>query len=434
MFRITSSAFAALALLATSASAATLCVNHGGTAGCWSTISAAVTAAAPGDTILVAASTYNEDVHITKSLSLVGNPLNPPVIDAAGLNNGIFIDGSATAPAPGVANVSVYGFKVEHAKFEGILVMNGTNITLTGNHVLNNTKALNPGAAACPGLPAFETNEATDCGEGIHLIGVDHSFLIRNLSENNSGGILVSNESGPSWNNLISGNIVHDNGYACGITLASHGPATSVIPSATLPYPIMHNTISNNESHHNGLLLPGAGAGVGIFAPFPGTTTTANVVSGNSLHDNGLPGVTMHNHAWSPFAPPVNLNDNVIIGNKIWGNAADTADAHTPGTTGIDLYSVAPVTGTIIAQNEFSDEALDIVFSAPAGSTMSVHFNDFNSAGIGIDNLGAGWIDATNNWWNRATGPGAGGSTASGPSVTTAPWLPAAYGTYTDPQ
>ena len=46
--------------------------------------------------------------------------------------------------------------------------------------------------------------------------------------------------------------------------------------------------------------------------------------------------------------PPVNLNDNVIVGNHISGNAADTEDAATPGPTGINLYSVAPVWGTVI--------------------------------------------------------------------------------------
>jgi pectin methylesterase-like acyl-CoA thioesterase len=50
--------------------AATLCVNPGGTAGCKSTINAAVAAASAGDTIRVAAGTYKEDVVITKSLSL----------------------------------------------------------------------------------------------------------------------------------------------------------------------------------------------------------------------------------------------------------------------------------------------------------------------------------------------------------------------------
>ncbi|WP_263355863.1 right-handed parallel beta-helix repeat-containing protein [Acidicapsa ligni] len=409
---------------ASNASAATWCVNHAGTAGCKSSISAAVSAATAGDIINVAQGTYAEQVIITKPLSLIGDPFNPPVIDATGQFNGIFVNGMATAPLPGIANVTIYGFEIHNARFEGILIANASNVTILANHVLNNNKALVPSAAECPGIPAFETSEAMDCGEGIHLMATDHAFVARNLVEDNSGGILITDETGVSNSNLIQGNVVQNNGYACGITMAGHPPATSIIPSATISFGIMHNVISNNQSHNNGLLLPGAGAGVGIFAPGPGSTNTANVISGNELYDNGLPGVTMHNHGSAPApAPGVNLNDNVIIGNHIYGNAADTADATTPGPTGINIYSTAPVTGLVISQNTFSDETVDIVFKAPAG-TIDAHFNNFTPHSTGIDNLGSGVISATENWWNCAAGPSAKCSIATGTGITTSPWLP----------
>lgn len=71
--------------------AATLCVNRGGTSGCKSTITAAVNAASPGDTILIARGTYKEDIVITQSVSLIGSDRGT-VIDATGLSNGIFIN------------------------------------------------------------------------------------------------------------------------------------------------------------------------------------------------------------------------------------------------------------------------------------------------------------------------------------------------------
>jgi pectin methylesterase-like acyl-CoA thioesterase len=51
--------------------ASTLCVHPNGGFGCKSTISAAVAAAAAGDTIVVAPGTYKEAVVITKPVSLV---------------------------------------------------------------------------------------------------------------------------------------------------------------------------------------------------------------------------------------------------------------------------------------------------------------------------------------------------------------------------
>jgi len=48
---------------------------------------------------------------------------------------------------------------------------------------------------------------------------------------------------------------------------------------------------------------------------------------------NGEPGVSLHSHT-----PGQNLNDNIIVGNTISGNGKDTADAVTPGTTGINVF------------------------------------------------------------------------------------------------
>ena len=415
---------ALLSLYGASTFAATLCVNPGGKHGCMSSISAAVTAASPGDTISVAEGTYKEQVVITKSISLVAVERGESIIDAKGLPNGIFINGMSAAPNAGVTGVLVSGFKIRNANFEGILIANASDVTIVDNHVLDNNRSLDIATPACPGIPAFETNEGEDCGEGIHLMGVDHSSVVRNESEHNSGGILISDETGASRNNLISGNSVHDNPYDCGITMASHGPATSVIPTAKVSFGVMLNTISHNDSSHNGFQVPGAGAGVGIFAPFPGTTAWANVVVDNELHNNGLPGVTMHNHAAAPSpAPPVNLNDNVIVGNRISGNAADTADAATPGPTGINVYSVAPITGTVISQNVIEDEAVDLAFKAPSGQ-VNAHLNDFKGFAVGVANYGTGTVDATENWWRCAGGPGSKGCVGVvGTGVLFTPWL-----------
>ncbi len=407
--------------LAVPSFAATLCVQPQGHLGCQKTIGAAVAAAAPGDVIYVWPSVYKEQVTITQSVSLVAIPGTHTVIDATGLSNGIFINGMAAAPMAGVANVVVSGFDVRNANYEGILVVNGSNVTLTDNNVHHNNLLLDIGAGACPGIPAFETNEGDDCGEGIHLMGADHATVRHNDVDYNSGGILISDETGPSHDNVIDGNQVHDNPYDCGITMASHGPAPSVVNQG--PFGIWNNTISHNSSYRNGTKLPGAGAGVGIFAPFPGTTDAGNVVIGNDIFDNGLPGVTMHNHASAPApAPPVNMNDNKIIGNHIHGNAADTEDAATSGPTGINLFSTAPVTGTVISGNDIDNEAIAIAYNVPSGQ-LNVHFNDLPRS-IGIDNIGTGTVDATENWWNCLTGPGSGHcASVTGTGVSTAPWL-----------
>jgi parallel beta-helix repeat protein len=396
---------ALLIAAAAPAGAATLCVNPGGTGGCSTTIGAAVTAAAAGDTIQVARGLYKENVTITKSLSLVGAGSENTTIDATGKLNGITITGAS--------NVTITGFTVENANASGIWITGSSFVTVSDNRVTDNNKGLITSGASptCPVLAGtpYEKGEALDCGEGIFLSGVDHSVIAGNTVTNNAGGILLTDDTGATHDNLVSNNYVVRNVPDCGITVPSHSGLG-----------VYQNTISGNEVSYNG------DAGVGIFAPGPGSKTYANVVIGNRMRGNGIPGVSMHNHAAPAGAPPVIFSDNMIIGNDISGNGADDADAATSGPTGINVFSLAPMTGTVIAQNIIHDEALDIVIKTPAttGAAFLVHLNDLNGNQVGLQNAGASGVDATLNWWGCPGGPGAKGcTTVSGTGVMFTPWL-----------
>ena len=222
------------------AGAATLCVNPSGSQGCYSTINAAVSAAHAHDGIKVAPGTYHEDVVIGKTISLIGTNSANTIIDATGQPNGVYVDGLDN---PGLSDVVVTGFTIQNANFEGVLITNASGVLVYRNVVRGNDKSLDISTPACPGLPAFETAEDEDCGEGIHLVGADHSTINNNTVQANSGGILLSDETASTHDNLISGNAVMNNPYDCGITLASHPPAQ---PGS--PFGVMHNTVASNTS------------------------------------------------------------------------------------------------------------------------------------------------------------------------------------------
>lgn len=414
VMRLIAGGWALLIASSQPAGAATLCANPGGIGGCFQTIGAAVAAASAGDTIQVAPGTYSEDVIIGKSLSLVGANNANTIIEAKGKANGIYVDGLDNA---GLSEVVVTGFTVENANFEGILVTNASSVTIWGNRVVSNDLALNASAESCPGQPEFETSEGDDCGEGIHLSGVDHSTVANNFLQNNSGGILLSDDTGLTHDDLITGNVVRNNPYDCGITLASH-PLYSSLPSNT-PRGVDRNTISDNDSSENGLAIEGAGAGVGLFVAPPGLETAGNVVVGNRLVGNGLPGVAFHLHTASAGQ---NLNDNLIVGNYVAGNGADTEDAATPGPTGINVFGVAAITGIIIVENVIKDEAVNVVVNTPA--LVDVHLNNLLGNQIGVDNLDDGTVNAVQNWWGCVKGPGSPGCTSiSGSNVVSTPFL-----------
>jgi len=385
---------------------ASLCVNSTGFGSCYATITEAVGAAAPNDVISVAPGTYRESVVIGKAVSIAGHNA---VIDATGLPQGFFVNGLVHR----VGGVQVTGFTIKNANFEGVLVLNATDVTVANNVVTHNNLALADGH--CPTRPVYEPGEDQDCGEGIHLQGADHSIVTNNTVEENSGGILLSDDTGPNHDNLVSLNMVSSNPYACGITMASHVPSPT--SGATQPYGVYHNTVYGNRSEKNGLAI-GGGAGVGIFASIPYAKAFANVVVGNLVSGNGLPGVAMHAHA--PFQ---SLNDNMVVGNTVVGNGPDTEDAKTPGPTGINLYSLTPVTGNVFSGNLIQDEAYDIAVKVPA--LVMVHFNALLGLRVGVDNLGVGEVDATGNWFGCGGGPGTAGSCSAveGLNVLSAPWL-----------
>jgi parallel beta-helix repeat protein len=401
-------------------SAATLCVNPGGTNGCFAKIGAAAAAASPNDTVRVLPGTYAEDVVIGKPLSLVGAGRSTTIIDAAGLSNGVYINGRDNA---GLNNVVVTGFEIKNANFEGILITNASTVTVWNNHVFNNDKSLDPTVPTCPGIPSFETGEDFDCGEGIHLLGVDHSIVTNNLVENNSGGILLSDDTGKTHDNLVSGNSVRDDPFDCGITMASHAPA----PGSQDPHwGVVHNTIAGNMSFHNGTEVPGAGAGVGLFSDGSGPgLMSSNVVINNDIRNNGLPGVAFHSHA-----PGDTFADNMIVSNQISANKADEGDTTTPGPTGINVnsgFGMSPISGTIIAQNTIDQEAVAVAINTPV--QVSVNLNNFVAPTVGVDNLGTGTVNALENWWACTGGPAGGSGCAgvAGPGILFAPWLGAPF-------
>ena len=407
-----------------SAFAGTSCVSPGGAGGCFSSIQAAVDAASPGDTINVQPGTYSEAVVIRKSLSLIGSgTADAPntVIDASskgapGVNVDGLMGGQNAMGGTYLWNVTVSGFEVKKADTQGILVTNAANVTISQNHVYENNVGLTVGSNGpeCPALPLyFAAGESFDCGEGIHLSGVSNSSVINNISENNAGGILLSDDTGQTHDNLVMGNMVRHNTPDCGITLASHN-----IPALYTPPPpgVFGNTILGNTSMENGL-GGGDGAGVGLFAAAPGAMTYGNTVAHNTLTGNALPGVTMHGHA-----PGQYLDNNQIVWNTISGNAADS-DAPTSGPTGIILWSaVVPVNGTVILNNDISGEDIGIAVAA-AGFT-NIHQNSV-VGGMGVLNMvdTAASVNARTNWWGCKDGPGAGGCSTVSANVDYDPWL-----------
>ena len=340
---------AAAATPAVTLAAGSLCVNPTGAHSCYTSIQAAVNAAKSGATISVASGNYKGNIAIKgKALSLIGAGAATTSITGPGA--------TAVAPAPviSIRNVKkktlISGFTIQNGTLMGIQVRQSSRVWITNNTLISNDQNQNPKAGTCAGALPLDQD---DCGEAINLTGASATVIQHNVvggplqSQANAGGILLSDEYGPTHANVILDNTIMNNVRDCGITLASHplGFTSKGVPVGGA-FGVYRNLVEYNVSSGNG------GAGVGIFNPTPGTKAYSNLVFHNIITGNGNAGVSMHSHA-----PLQNLNGNKIVGNWIGlNNVFGDSDAGDMATTGVVVWSgakagAAPIANTAITGN-----------------------------------------------------------------------------------
>ncbi len=324
----------------------------------FSNINAAIKAAAVGDTVMVCPGTYRGSASITvKSkagnikitsgalietrIRLVGMP--GAVINATGLVNAITVFG------PGAAGASVRGFTAEDAIGEGILAAGTDGVTIADNSVVYNDngtpKSPWPFCAANGNVPG-------DCGEGLGVLTTSDSKIMDNTIEFNSGGILMSDDLGPTSHNMIEGNLVEDNESDCGITIVGHNPGGANAKGVPQPSVggVYDNLVTGNAVLSNGT----TGEGGGIL--LAGAASYNNTITDNEIAGNGLAGVTIHEHGVDA------LSGDIISGN--WFGTNDiTGDPGTPDqvTTGVFVERDSPKFPTVDITVKNNTIAWDVI-------------------------------------------------------------------------
>ena len=333
--------------------------------------------------------TYHEQVAISKPLSLVGQQAT---IDESGVTPALHVSipglGTQTIFAAVVilsSQVQFSGFTVTNALGEGVVAAGLTSpisdISISHNSVVHNDL----GGGVPPASTYFECAaqgpEPGDCGEGVHFIAVAYSQITGNHIADNSGGVLLSDDTGPTHNNLVADNVVTGNSSDCGITVPGHNPGA--LNAAGVPQPsvagVYNNVIRGNTVTDNG--IAGEGAGVLFANAAAGTASYNNLVEGNYIAGNGLSGVTMHAHTVGP-GKFEDLSGNTIIGNKIGKNNIDGDTLDSPAspkdlqTTGVLVFSGGAPVSVTIARNLIFNNHFGIWLSSPV-TAQGLHTNAF---------------------------------------------------------
>jgi parallel beta-helix repeat protein len=246
--------------------------------GHYATIQAAVGAASAGDTIMVAAGVYNENVVISTS-GLRLKAIGRAVIDGDGLTGtGILALGTAVQP---LADVEVSGFEVRGFQ-RGIVLQFTTGARIRRNDIHDNNKS--------PGPPT-----ALDQATGIDLVTAQSSDVSEN-SVHNNGAAGIQLRVG-STDNLVQANRIFENGAL--LTADMGGRGVLVTGAGT-----DDNEIRSNE------ILRNYGRGIAIARPAGSVPITGNLVLKNRAHENQRCGVCIMGAA----------QNNMVLKNDVTGN------------------------------------------------------------------------------------------------------------------
>ncbi len=366
-------------------------------------IQSAITAASPGDTIEVAAGTYDGQLVINKSLTLQGagdttiiepsqTTANTFKLFARGTNS----DNKDTAPIIGVnttgGTVNISGFKID------------------GNSIAS----VPSGSSELVGIFYRDTN------------GVIKNMDISNINIKNGGGMYLVGHDAPVslevknntvsnyQKNGITANYpdmtanIHDN------TITGMGPTDSIAQNGIQIGFEAKGQVKNNIIKDN--VWTGIYTDEATIDNNPTTDTTAdgaagillykstgNVeVSGNTLTDNQF-GV------WAVGSTAVNIHNNNITGLAHTGNAYPTGIAVWSADQWFSYFSYDEVgtTGSINNNTiDSNDYGIVIRDYNVTGNTIvpTIIANNNNITGSAINELWTNTpIDATNNYWGSAT-------------------------------
>lgn len=411
--------------------AATLCVNTSGTGGCFSSIQAAINAAAPGDTLFIKEGIYTENVVVKKPLQLMGEDEEETIIrpavsnpnpctgsslcggsasniilvqadnvtiqnltldgDNPHLTSGIVRGGADLDARNGIItnhllgttfnNLVVHHVTVKNIYLRGIYASSGGTFNFHDNTIKN---VQGEYASICMfnfgGSGVMTHNEASDCNDALSSNWSGGVQFLHNEITRSGSGIHTDNAGGfgVGSSDLIEGNKIY-NSQAGGYGIFVFVPYIPVI--------VRGNTITNVDV---GLSAFGKAAGYN-----PTTTFANNVVNGKKK--SGSTGVYVTTDQLGYGQGDVSVS---FVGNMI-----------TKNTDGFVVQSISGATLTLngscnaVLRNSNSG----MTSSGNGISNVSINSSNFNGNTTGIKNEISTAVHAEKNWWGCSAGPGSPG-------------------------
>jgi parallel beta-helix repeat protein len=404
----------------------------------YSSIQSAITAAAEGATINVAAGTYDEQVVINKSLTLQGagdtTIIKPSQATASSFQLFSRASGGTNNTAPVIVATDTSSVTIKKLKVDGSLV---TSVPSGANNFIG---ILYRGVGGVIDTVTVTGIGVTEKGSSILLSSMGNTVNVEvkgcNISNFLKGGI-TADYAGLTAN-------IHDN------IVTGSGPSSASCPNAIEIAYGATGTVTNNQVSNvaytgtgywwaygiifgdasgtaTGNTLTNCQAGIGAEAPYASSHTVT--ISNNTISAAGLTGVpnvfgiyvctgddnaaidvTIMNNDLSAGGP----GKGIQIGDTSANGAAGTVNATIEGNDisnwrdGIWLDSTTnqvTITDNVITNNIAVGSGIHIATAVNAANILVEDNSIEGNEGYGIYNGGTGTLNAENNWWGDKNGP-----------------------------
>lgn len=337
-------------LLAVGADAATLTVNATGGAD-YTRIQDAINNANNGDTIMVAAGTYNENVVVNKSVTLIGEGAWVTIVNASSPTKHTF---NVTANNVNISRFTVTGATagttIGYPYYSaGIYLARLSKINISDNIVSNNNYGIYMDSAFDNNLI---NNNISSNFIGVNLYDSDNNNLINStVNSNKASGISFSNSN---YNTLIN-NSANSNDDGEGIILKGYNNNNRLINNTAInnwagifvSHGSSNNTLINNNASLNNfgfyltkwadnntlvnnIVNSNLESGIGIYNSNNNTFINNTVNSNNQIgielwqsYNNNLTGNIVLN---SSYGIHLEISDNNTIYNNYFNNTNNSWD------------------------------------------------------------------------------------------------------------
>ena len=436
-------ALGALVFSSRAFAASTLYVNPDGVCGgnspCHTTIQAAINAAAPGDTIQVAAATYAEQINVNKALTLFGPNANINPNTGVRVAEAVIIPTASDPLNPSFAGPIVVTFSASGVTFRGFTV-DGDNPSLTSGVVFNGSDVdaefgiYGDGSANLDAV--VEHNIVKNIGEmGIWLntFGIGgarngNSRMNANKVDNLLGAFgQALRISDDAWADVTNNVVTRSRS---GIVIENFSGNVTTHPASQ----IANNTISSFRIgiRHNlhyvyanpGFTITRNNVTAYSQSPMPPQVTTPTAYQGirvESVQQTVAVDVVDNN---------VNANRAVLQPagyTRVEGLNVTNSSATSPNirfklnhvTDDIrGVFHETPATPTLTCNNITGNLSGIVIDSASTGGMNANSNNIVGNPTIGVQNNSGTLVNAQSNWWGAANGPGPVGP-GSGDKVST---------------